>query len=118
MEIDSLMRAINGDDIKQDAKHSLKWSDLVTKPGSKALIIGIVLILLNQFGGCYAMMVYTATIFEMAGSNLTPNMSAMIVAIIQFVGTIVMTCLVDRVGRKVRMHNSFEIKFHEQFIFS
>lgn len=104
------MRAINGDDSKQNEKMSMKWSDLVVKPGSKAMIIGIVLVLLNQFGGCYAMMVYTATIFEMAGSNLTPNMSAMIVAIIQFVGTIVMISLVDRIGRKVRMRHSVEIK--------
>lgn len=71
----------------------------------KALLIGIVLVWLNQFCGCFAMLTYTAKIFENAGSNLTANMSAIIVGIIQLFGAYISTFLVDRAGRKVLFIN-------------
>lgn len=100
LEIEKLESAIEVE-VKGEYKNSFKLSDLTTRPGRKALTIGIMLIVLNQFGGCYAMMNYTASIFEEAGSTLTSNMSAMIVAIIQFIGTCMVTSFVDRAGRKV-----------------
>lgn len=83
---------------------SITWSDFSTKSARKAMLIGIVLIWLNQFCGCFAMLNYTANIFAESGSNLTPNMSAIIVGIIQLVGAYMSTFLVDRAGRKVRFH--------------
>ncbi len=65
-------------------------------------MIGVVLVWLNQFCGCFAMLNYTASIFAESGSNLTPNMSAIIVGIIQLIGAYMSTFLVDRAGRKVR----------------
>lgn len=56
---------------------------------------------LNQFCGCFAMLIYTATIFQKSGSNLSPNMSAIIVGVIQVIGSYVTTALVERAGRKV-----------------
>lgn len=44
---------------------------------------------------------YTGTIFEQAGSSLSPNMSAIIVAIIQLLGSYVSTILVEKAGRKI-----------------
>lgn len=46
------------------------------------------------------MLNYTATIFEKAGSTLSPNMSAIIVGFIQIIGSYFSTVLVDRAGRK------------------
>lgn len=71
----------------------------------KAILIGVFLAWLNQFCGCFAMLNYTATIFAEAGSNLTPNMSAIIVGIIQLLGAYISTFLVDRAGRKVSFIN-------------
>lgn len=44
---------------------------------------------------------YTATIFAESGSDVSPNLSAIICGAIQLLGTLVSTKLVDRAGRKV-----------------
>lgn len=79
------------------------FSDILTNPGRKAFIIGTVLSLVNQFCGCFAILNYTANIFQEAGSNMSPNMSAIVVGTIQFLGSVVATSLVDRAGRKVNV---------------
>lgn len=58
---------------------------------------------LNQFCGCFAMLNFTSTIFEEAGSTLSPNISSIIVGGIQIIGSMVPTLLVDRLGRKMMM---------------
>lgn len=55
---------------------------------------------LNQLCGIFAMLMYTATIFAESGSSLTPNMSAIVVGLIQLIGAYISTVLVDRAGRK------------------
>lgn len=87
------------------SENSLKWSDLTKPPAPKSLIIGIVLSGLNQFCGCFAMMNYTANVFEEAGSNLSPNVSAIVVGTIALLGSYTSTSLVDRAGRKVNYSN-------------
>ena len=72
-----------------------------TPAAKKALTIGIALIMLNQLCGCFAMLNYTASIFSESGSNLTPNMAAIVVGLIQLLGACFSTMLVDRAGRKV-----------------
>lgn len=47
------------------------------------------------------MLNYAGEIFKVSGSHLGPNMSAIIIGIIQLVGTFTPTFLVDRAGRKV-----------------
>lgn len=74
-----------------------------TKSARKALIYGICLMALNQFCGCFAMMTATATIFKESGSNLSPNISSIIVGGIQIIGSMFPTLLVDRLGRKMMM---------------
>lgn len=58
---------------------------------------------LNQFCGVFAMMNFTSTIFKESGSNLSPNVSAIIVGGIQIIGSMLPTLLVDRLGRKMMM---------------
>lgn len=101
LEINKLKNSIGGK--IEIGTNSLKWSDLATGPGRKAMTIGIVLVLINQFCGCFEMLNYTASIFKDAGSTMTPNMSAIIVAAIQLLGSYVATNLVDRAGRKVKI---------------
>lgn len=86
---------------KSSKDNGLKWSDFTSKEASKALTIGIVLCALNQFCGCFAMLTYTAQIFKESGSNLSPNMSAIIIGAIQLVGAYCSVVLIDRAGRKV-----------------
>lgn len=84
---------------------SFNFSDFNKNPARKALTIGIILMILNQFSGFFAMLNYTATIFEKAGSSFSPNTSAIFVAVLQIFGTYVASLFVDRAGRKVRKIN-------------
>lgn len=84
-------------------EHTLKWSDFTTKTARRAMTIGVVLVTVNQFSGCFAMMNYTATIFEESGSNFSPNMSAIVVGAVQLIGAVVSVNFVDRAGRKVKI---------------
>lgn len=71
------------------------------KDARKGLAIGIFLMLLNQFSGALAIMTYTASIFERSGSDLSPHVSSIIVALVQLLGTLVSFSLVDNLGRKI-----------------
>lgn len=82
-------------------RESCKCSDIATGIGRKALFIGIVLVAITVFSGIFAMGTYTSYIFKATGSNMTPNMSAIVVGVIQLVGSMCATQLVDRLGRKV-----------------
>lgn len=82
---------------------SMKWSDLTKRPASKAIIIGLVLALLDQLCGVFAMLNYTANVFEEAGSSMSANKSAIVVGAICTIGSYVSTYLVDRAGRKVNI---------------
>lgn len=46
---------------------------------------------------------FTATIFQESGSNLSPNVSSIIVGVILIIGSMMPTLLVDRLGRKLMM---------------
>lgn len=79
---------------------------VTTRAGRKAFLIGIALILMHEFCGVFTMLNYTATIFRESGSTISPQFSAIIVALIQLLGTYVATFLVDRLGRKVLLITS------------
>lgn len=79
----------------------LEWKDFNNRPARKAFVIGFALMGLNQFCGCFAMINYTATIFKQSGSSLSPTLSAIIVGVIQLIGSYISTMLVERAGRKL-----------------
>lgn len=74
---------------------------LASRASRKAFIVGLFLMFLHEFCGCFTMINYTATIFAESGSEISPNLSAIMVAAIQLIGTVVSTKLVDRAGRRV-----------------
>lgn len=47
------------------------------------------------------MLSYTADIFAKSGSDMSSNMAAIIIGLIQLIGAYMSTVLVDRAGRKV-----------------
>lgn len=69
----------------------------------KALITGVFLVALYIFSGLTPMSFYTATIFQETGSNLSPNVSAIVIGVVQLIGTCIATELVERAGRKVKL---------------
>lgn len=76
------------------------WADFCTPVARRAMLLGIGLVSLNQFCGVFAMLNYTATIFAEAGSDMTPNMAAIVIGVIQLAGAYFSTLLVERAGRK------------------
>ncbi|XP_031622889.1 facilitated trehalose transporter Tret1-like isoform X3 [Contarinia nasturtii] len=79
---------------------AFRWTDLNTKIARKALLIGIVLCTLQQCGGGVAYASYAAKIFQETGSNMSPNVSAIVTGAIEFAGILVAVYLIDRAGRK------------------
>ncbi|CAB3365739.1 Hypothetical predicted protein [Cloeon dipterum] len=71
------------------------------KAARKALLIGLGLMLFQQLSGINAVIFYTVSIFEAAGSTLSPSVSTIIVGIVQVVVSFIATLLVDRAGRRV-----------------
>ncbi|XP_035795544.1 facilitated trehalose transporter Tret1-like [Anopheles albimanus] len=78
----------------------ISLADFASPSARKALLIGLVLVSLNQLSGCFALINYTAQIFADAGSDLDPNMAAIIVGAIQIIGSYGSTIVVDRCQRK------------------
>ncbi|XP_072757425.1 facilitated trehalose transporter Tret1-like [Anoplolepis gracilipes] len=83
------------------SKKSAKLSDLFRDRATiKGLIIVLGLFIAQQFGGIFAMVSYTETIFKISGSSLSPNMSSIIVGVILLLGSCLSTSLVERAGRR------------------
>lgn len=55
------------------------------------------------------MMSYASIIFAQSGSSLSPTISAIIVGVIQFIGSYVSTMLVDRLGRRVNESSQYKM---------
>ncbi|XP_037038802.1 facilitated trehalose transporter Tret1-like [Bradysia coprophila] len=79
----------------------IQLSDFCTPAARRGLLIGVMLMAINQFSGCFVLLNYSATIFRDSGSDINPNTSSIIMASIQCIGTYVATFLVDKVGRKL-----------------
>ncbi|KAK0178814.1 hypothetical protein PV327_007662 [Microctonus hyperodae] len=67
----------------------------------KGLIISLVLLNGQQLCGISIVIIYTSKIFEIAGSSLSPNTSAIIIGVIQIFGSSLSTLLVERAGRRL-----------------
>ncbi|KAG4071907.1 hypothetical protein HA402_006068 [Bradysia odoriphaga] len=98
-ELDKFKPVIVSKDDKENYKST--WSAFNTPVARKAVFLGVALLALKQFTGNTTMLNYAGEIFKVSGSHLGPNMSAIIIGIIQLVGTFTPTLLVDRAGRKV-----------------
>ncbi|GFG38197.1 hypothetical protein Cfor_03802, partial [Coptotermes formosanus] len=67
----------------------------------RALIIGIVLAANLQFCGIFAILSYTVNIFQEAGSDLSPNVSTILIGTLQLCGSYASSLLLDKAGRKI-----------------
>jgi MFS family permease len=95
IEMQSMISTLN-----QSGSMKLSLSDFKSIHAAKAIVYGIFLMILNQFCGIFAMLNFTATIFEESGSTLSPNISSILVGAIQIIGAVMCTFLVEKAGRK------------------
>ncbi|XP_012255569.2 facilitated trehalose transporter Tret1-like [Athalia rosae] len=75
-------------------------SILRSKASIKALIIGFGLMLFQQLSGVNAIIFYVGTLFG-SGSSIPPEVSTIIVGVIQVTAVFFSTLVVDRLGRKI-----------------
>ena len=97
IELQSMIKSAEAD--SSSAKFSFK--DLTGKHSRKVLFYAFMLVALQQFCGGFPMLNFTATIFQESGSTLSPNISSIIVGVVQILGAIICTFLVERAGRKM-----------------
>uniref|UniRef100_A0ABD2X646 Major facilitator superfamily (MFS) profile domain-containing protein n=1 Tax=Trichogramma kaykai TaxID=54128 RepID=A0ABD2X646_9HYME len=82
------------------------FGELFKDTNLKPLLISLGLMFFQQMSGINAVIFYTVQIFEDAGSKLDPNISTIIVGIVNFGSTFVATTLIDRLGRKILLYTS------------
>lgn len=70
------------------------------------MLISPFLMGVSQFSGSFAISNYAVTIFKETGSTIDPNISTIVMGIIQVFGTYSASQLIDKVGRKVLLMTS------------
>lgn len=102
-EVEKMIKSTNTntDKLSDPKENSISLADLKSPAIRRSMIYGFILIALNMLCGCFVLINYTASIFTESGSTLPPNISAIIVGIIQVIGSFVSTAIIDRFGRKV-----------------
>lgn len=101
LEMQKIQTTLINGQVNGQSSTSIESGGFTSKISCKAILIGVVLIVLNTYNGNITLSNYTKLIFDETGSNLSTDLSAIITAIIQIVGVFVATQLVDRLGRKV-----------------
>lgn len=86
--------------IKKNCEIRFDCCSTVKPAAKKAMIIGLTMTVCNQLSGAWPLMTYTQAIFEEAGSTLSPNLSAIIVSLVQMAANVLSIVVVDRIDRK------------------
>lgn len=99
-ELSDLTTSIKDKSLSEKEKMSFK--QMISEPETrKGFIIGGTLMTIQQMSGISPILNYTVVIFEASGSEMSPNLAAITVGILQVFGAIVATLLMDRAGRKL-----------------
>ncbi|CAB3232478.1 unnamed protein product [Arctia plantaginis] len=94
-------------DVDDAARQSAGILSMLTNRGPlMALIIGLGLMLFQQFSGINAVIFYTNDIFHSAGSNIPPVIATIIVGVVQTIATYISSILVDKAGRRILLLQS------------
>lgn len=91
---------------QEHSKRSINIKDVFTKSNMKPLFIALGLMFFQQLSGINAVIFFTTTIFEMAGSTIDSSLCTIIVGLVNLIATLIATVLVDRLGRKVLLYIS------------
>ncbi|CAH2231866.1 jg11054 [Pararge aegeria aegeria] len=101
-EIDGLVKVEK--QTKEEAKKVWKII-LKDKPTFKAFIITLVIKITQQFDGYLIVLIYAGFVFEKASESislkLSPNKQVMMIGLVQLLGSIIGTCIVEKTGRKL-----------------
>ncbi|XP_067009774.2 facilitated trehalose transporter Tret1-like [Anabrus simplex] len=88
--------------INSEDSNSASFKELfASKRNFRAFSMGMILFCNQQLCGYFGILNYTVTIFQESGSDLSPNVSSIIVGVMLVFGTFISTLLVERAGRKI-----------------
>lgn len=93
------------EEIKKTVDESMKnkgtFLDIFKSAGlTKALILSVGLVALQQLSGINVILFYTETIFKATGSSIRPDIATIIVGIVQVLSSGLTPILVDRLGKR------------------
>lgn len=77
------------------------WKALKRPDSLKAMGIGLGLMFFQQTSGVNAVIFFTTDIFRDANTGIDPELSTIIIGVMQVVATVVATMVVDRLGRRI-----------------
>lgn len=102
------IQAIQNDLDSSDSGGSIR--DLfAVRANRRGFFICVMLMFFQQFSGINAVIFFTVPIFQSAGSNIDPNICAIIIGVVQVLLTVAAAALVERAGRKVLLIQSSAI---------
>ncbi|XP_065222917.1 facilitated trehalose transporter Tret1-like isoform X2 [Planococcus citri] len=91
-------------DIERDEAEKVPFLQAFqTKAAKRGLLIGIGAMFFQQFSGCNAVIFYTKSIFQDAGATIDPNLSSIIIGVVQTLSTYIASLIVDKLGRRLLM---------------
>ncbi|XP_069691022.1 facilitated trehalose transporter Tret1-2 homolog [Periplaneta americana] len=105
----SKLSAVMAENSAKEQKLTMK--ELLSVRGTrKALLIGIVLAVCQQFSGLNPMYSYCAVIFETIGGHFTPEISSFIVSAVGILGSFFCFFFSDKLGRRVLLISTYSLQ--------
>ena len=95
-ELRTMQTAVQRQQAETTSQMQALRSILTERVSRKAMLIGLGLMLFQQLSGINAVIFYTVTIFQAAGSTMSPVVATIIVGVVQVVISFLATLLVDR----------------------
>lgn len=87
--------------VEESLENKASFFDIFKSKGlTKALMISLALVTFQQFAGINAILFYTQTIFEATGSSIPPEISTIIIGIVQIIGSFLTPIFVEKKGKR------------------
>ncbi|CAK1591195.1 unnamed protein product [Parnassius mnemosyne] len=101
-DMDKIVKA----DKQTQADTKSAWNIIIhDRPTLKAFIITLVIKITQQFDGYLIVLIYAGFVFAKAADSITlrlsPNKQIIMIGVVQLLGSIVATCIVEKTGRKL-----------------
>lgn len=101
MMLENIQRANFAATRAENDPYNVKKSACIDSSIMMPLFISMSLMFFQQWSGVNAVIFYTVTIFDSAGSTVNKNLATIIVGLVQFLATFVSIFLVDKAGRRI-----------------
>lgn len=87
--------------VEESLENKANFLDIFKSRGlTKALIISLALVTFQQFSGINVILFYTQTIFEASGSTIPPEISTIIIGVVQIIGSLLTPIFVEKKGKR------------------